>query len=114
MPSPLPLPFRYQSLWWWPAMVLLLVVSPAEALDRGLLVDFEAMHREARDEPLRLRPPDSTDKALDTRLAAELNGQGLYARPEWQQEGPEPGALSIPELYHDASVGPLAGTSGRG
>lgn len=113
MPSPLPLPFRYQSLWWWPAMVLLLVASPAEALDSRLLVDFEAMHREARDEPLRLRPPDSTDKALDTRLAAELSGQGLYARPEWQQEGTEPGALSIPELYYDASAGPLELSLGR-
>lgn len=93
--------------------LLLGVAATSEAVGTRVLTDFEVMHREARDEPLRLRAPDASSQQLDTRLALELSGQGLYVRPEWQQSGDDAGELSVPELYYDASAGGLELSLGR-
>ncbi len=89
------------------------ISSPTAAVEARILTDFETLYRDARDEPLRLRGPDDPDQQLDTRLALELSGQGLYARPEWQQTGSEAGELSLPEIYYDASAGALELSIGR-
>lgn len=108
--------FQLFALRGTPAIVLLalsLPIAPAHGADWRLSSETEAMHREARDETLRLRAPDDPYNLLDTRLAASVSSRGLYVRPELRQQGDSDWDISVPEAYYDANAGPLELSIGR-